>query len=254
MYTKTEIDNLAAKDWAETFKVTPEDFKTCGTIFEERDNLKDSRNLIIWHCGEKVIFRFDPDLKDQMDRIRNHFPVNFTITDEYALDFFEADELGCESFDHIMILYPDNFKPYLADNFLVRKLDKSDLHYLESLKESCSEQDLDDAYIEIDHEIITGVFDNDKLVSVSSVLDWGAFYDVGVLTNPDYRGKGLGKASVTLLVEEIFRTDKIPLFRCNFNKLGSYGIGKALGFEENRNFVFKQSSYVFHKKSKSDNE
>jgi len=246
--TKTEIDNLIAQDWAKTFNCTVDELNIPGTMIQEKDNLKGEKAVIIWHYGKKIIVRIDPDLKETIQEFVSKAPTNIALTGEYFADYFDGDKFGCDNVDHIFYLYPQDFKPCtVRSGFSVRKLTEDDKPAFDEMCSHCSEDDLDSGYIEIDHEIVTGVFKENQLVAASSVLDWDAFYDVGVLTHPDFRGLGLGKAAVSCLVEEIFKTDKIPLYRCRINLFGSKGIGLSVGFKENRNFVFKQECYKFIK-------
>ncbi|MFR0657055.1 GNAT family N-acetyltransferase, partial [Pantoea sp. SIMBA_079] len=58
---------------------------------------------------------------------------------------------------------------------------------------SASEQDLDDAQVELDHWAVFGSFEQNRLVSVASMYPWEddlQIADLGVLTLAPFRGKG----------------------------------------------------------------
>lgn len=246
MRLKSEIDAIISQHWTKIFNITEVDLNTPGTIVQEKDNLKGKKAVTIWNCGKKTVVRIDPDLNEIIQEFVNKSSIDFALTGEYFADYFKHDKFGCESINHIMYLYPDDFQPHhLNNDFAVRRLTIADKHAFDEMSSHCSGEDLNRGYIELEHEIVIGVFKDNLLVSLASVLDWDAFYDVGVLTHPDYRGGGLGRAAVSSLVEEILKTDKIPLYRCQINLFGSKGVALSLGFKENRNFVYKQECYRF---------
>lgn len=248
MKTISEYNSLIARDWAKTFNCPVEEFTVPGTLIQEKENLRGEKTVTIWHCGQKTIVRIDPDLQERISEFVSKAPRNLTLTGEYFADYFGSADFGCENVDHLFYLYPQKFKPFTAAKpFLTRKLTLADQAAFAEFSSHCSAADRERGYVELDHEIVAGVFKDDQLVAAASVLDWDVFYDVGILTHPDWRGAGLGKAAVSCLAEEIFKTDKIPLYRCQINLFPSRGIALALGFEENRSFVYKQECYKFRK-------
>lgn len=243
MKSDNEIYELIKGDWTKTFKADFEDFRKPGTVFEERQNLKGEKMVIIWHVGEKTYVRFDPEIKDKIVEIENAAPDlnNYTLTGEHFSDFFCEGKSQVENIDHIFHLLPADFNPALVpEGYEYRLMTKDDKELLNELHSACTEEEIEAAYIEYDHEIINGIFKDGKLVSCSSVLDWNTFYDIGIITHPNHRKKGLAKAVVSKLVEEIFKTDKVPLYRCNITLWGSAGTAKSLGFKELKELPFKQ--------------
>ena len=84
----------------------------------------------------------------------------------------------------------------------------------------------------MDHPVIFGCYYDNKLVSVSSNLNWGEHLaDIGILTDSDYRKKGFGKATVNALCGWNIEQGKINQYRCDAENLRSFRTAKRLGFE-----------------------
>ncbi len=75
---------------------------------------------------------------------------------------------------------------------------------------------------------IHALFENDKIVAVSSLWNWGNIIgDIGILVHPDYRGKGYAKTVCQTLMSSI---DKKYVWRCDEVNKGSYNLAISIGF------------------------
>ncbi|MED1724342.1 hypothetical protein [Brevibacillus parabrevis] len=75
---------------------------------------------------------------------------------------------------------------------VVRQLTELDEAIFAQFQSAASEQDLDDAYVELDHWAVFGSFEQSGLVCAASMYPWenAQIADLGVLTLASYRGKG----------------------------------------------------------------
>lgn len=115
-----------------------------------------------------------------------------------------------------------------------RILSKEDQRLFEQFESETSKVDLDNAYVELDHTIVVGSFQNGKLVGVASAYEWqekSIQYDIGVVTNSKYQGKGVGYDLVKMLSNEILRQGFIPQYRCQQDNTASLKLAEKLGFE-----------------------
>jgi hypothetical protein len=78
---------------------------------------------------------------------------------------------------------------------MTRQLQDTDADAFAVLSAEASEEDLDQAYVEIDHWLVFGTFVDDRLTAVASMYPWRDTHlaDLGVLTLP-YRGRAFAKA------------------------------------------------------------
>jgi|GEM_PF-6575454 len=63
-------------------------------------------------------------------------------------------------------------------------------------------------------------------------LDGFSSYAIGVGTHVDHRGKGLGKAVVSALLERVTKESGIPLWNCQVSNLASLKLARSVGFQE----------------------
>lgn len=96
---------------------------------------------------------------------------------------------------------------------------------------SASEQDREDAFVELDHWAVFGCFDGDRLVSAASAIPWndGPVADLGVLTLTDARGKGYARAAVQAINRFSRQQGYEPQYRCQLDNHASVALAKACG-------------------------
>ncbi len=113
-----------------------------------------------------------------------------------------------------------------------RLLTIEDRDTFEAFQADASEQDRDDAFVEIDHWAVFGCFDGNRLVSAASAYPWenAPVADLGVLTLPDVRGKGFARA-VVLTISDFSRQEGYePQYRCQLDNPASVARAKSCGF------------------------
>lgn len=128
----------------------------------------------------------------------------------------------------------------LPEGFSFRRLDKQNVEHVEliaQLIERSDEDDLDEAEIEIDNldDIIDVVLDaNDEIASYSSALPFDLatnYGDIGIMTRPEYRGRGLGSIAVAAMCARLKSDGLEPLYRCDEDNVGSIKVSAGLGFQ-----------------------
>jgi len=65
------------------------------------------------------------------------------------------------------------------------------------------------------------------------MYEWHGFSDIGVITDPDYRRQGLGKAAVSGLCEALLQAghERLILYRHEMENRGSQGVAESLNFQ-----------------------
>jgi GNAT superfamily N-acetyltransferase len=126
--------------------------------------------------------------------------------------------------------------PTLPAGASVRELTEADATAFAVFDRACSPDDLEAGFVELDHDLVAGVFLDGALVCKASAFDWsdgdeyGPVWDIGYVTRPDMRGKGFGKAAAGFLAAGIRRDGRIAQIRAADSRPASVGIAKALGF------------------------
>lgn len=113
-----------------------------------------------------------------------------------------------------------------------RQLTEDDRPAFDAFQLEASEQDLEDAFVELDHWAVFGCFDGGRLVSAASACPWenSRIADLGVLTLPDARGRGRARAVVHAINRHSRRQGHEPQYRCQFDNHTSVALAKACGF------------------------
>lgn len=114
----------------------------------------------------------------------------------------------------------------------VRQLTAADAAIFAEFESSASHQDLDDAYVELSHWAVFGAFEQNRLVTAASMYPWGnaRLADIGVLTLPEFRGRGHGRAVVRASARYAAQQGYEPQYRCQLDNEASIALAKASGF------------------------
>lgn len=114
---------------------------------------------------------------------------------------------------------------------------EADVARIQALVDACTEEEVDDAAIEMDEldPVIRGIeaSPGGALIGYASAFpdeDFGGRWDIGVLTHPAHRRKGIGVRSVQCLVADLVADGQVPLYRHDLDNAGSAAVSKSLGF------------------------
>ncbi|WP_329595514.1 GNAT family N-acetyltransferase (plasmid) [Streptomyces sp. NBC_01362] len=113
----------------------------------------------------------------------------------------------------------------------IRPLTEADADVFGQFKEAASEQDLDDASVELDHWAVYGAFEDGQLVCVASMYPWNdaPLADLGVLTLPPYRGKGHARRLVRAISRHALAREHEPQYRCQLDNHASVAAAASAG-------------------------
>ncbi|WP_454060394.1 GNAT family N-acetyltransferase [Elizabethkingia ursingii] len=160
--------------------------------------------------------------------------VNDSLSESVFLQLLKDAGISLHGADYIYYYQEENKKKLLetASIETIRLLNASDAESFEYFVSSASEQDLDDAYVELDHWVVFGSFEDGKLVSAASMYPWGddvKIADLGVLTLPDYRGKGHARNLVHTICKYTLQQGYEPQYRCQIDNHASVALAAASG-------------------------
>lgn len=114
----------------------------------------------------------------------------------------------------------------------VRPLTDADADAFAAFTAAAPEDDVDEAFVELDHWVIVGAFDGDRLVGAASMYPWqhSQLADIGVISLPEERGKGIGRALVRRLAADALQRGYEPQYRCQPDNAASVGLARSAGF------------------------
>ncbi|HEL2978617.1 TPA: GNAT family N-acetyltransferase [Stenotrophomonas maltophilia] len=106
----------------------------------------------------------------------------------------------------------------------LRLLGPDDAAVFDVFQNSATAQDLDAAWVELDHWQVFGIFDGQRLVAAGSMYPWSldpALADMGVLTLPEARGRGHARQLVHAMAAFAHAAGLQPQYRCQLDNRAS---------------------------------
>ena len=113
----------------------------------------------------------------------------------------------------------------------VRRLTKDDRDAFVAFTSAAPAQDVDDAFVELDHWAVFGAFDEQQLMCAASTYPWDGsdLVDLGVLTLPDFRRRGLARAVVREICRHAYGESREPQYRCQLENRASRALAASAG-------------------------
>lgn len=112
-----------------------------------------------------------------------------------------------------------------------RALGLDDAAALETLRQSCDATDWEHGGSRGEHPS-SGIFVDGQLVAVAGYEIWGGVVaDIAIVTHPDHRGRGFGRAAVAHLAKRAITAGLLPQYRTLEANGVSRRISESLGFQ-----------------------
>ena len=128
-------------------------------------------------------------------------------------------------------LDPAEFRPSPSDS--VRRLLPDDRLALEQFAAESDDTEWEHSAISPDDEIVHGCFIGDRLVAACNVLVRAdGVADFGVITRPECRGQGFGKAAVSASVQHAIDNGLLIVYQTLTSNHAALKIAQYLGFRE----------------------
>lgn len=223
-----ELMSRISKTWAEHFQLPPECFTEPGTTIHINKKRSAASSIVLWHIGERVVVEVAPAWQSQIGQLAAQFPEEHRL----SLGDFQSG-WGDVSYSQVPLYVVDAalFRPFAPPSpFTVRQLTVDDQPAFDDFLARCTEDERDEGDVSIDHLLAFGAFDGTRIVGASSVFVWRGFMEPGILIDPAYRGKGLGKALVSACASYYLGGERLVSYRHDIVNIGSQRIAESLGF------------------------
>ena len=193
---------------------------------------KEIEELYLFQAKEKLLRRFSVVKQDRKSVVLYVFDnFKWILMPDYHQDIKEEDvELYTKRDDtRIMFINKNNFDN-IEHERICRKLTEEDRYKFEVFHKACPNSDKQQGMVSLSDPVVYGCFVDGKIVSVASLWNWGdTLSDLGILTHPDYRGKGYGLSVCQTLIKG---TNRLYIWRCDVKNEASFSLAKRIGFIE----------------------
>jgi len=234
--------------WAVYWGCDPALFSVPGVTLCQRINQGNSTGIHIWKIHRHLFVEHTPSQAEPLDQVLSALDPSEAVTGAKLAQIWPGQTIDAVTEGVVFHLFPKDLpESHLPGGFALRRLIENDQEQLQLLEEHNSPEDVSEAYVAVNHEMACGVFqlrgqgEMPMLVSAASAYARAGFVDPGVLTHPDFRGRGFGSAAVHALCLWAIRQDRIMQYRCNRENTASLGVARRLGFVQ---YVVQESIWL----------
>ncbi len=199
------------------------------TVTINPDLSEDSRVMVLETTDDRVMVVLTPEMADKLDLSKGQELSELDFRqklNEAGITLHGADYLFYFSEAEKNILLQERLEGSL------RQLTEKDDAIFSDFESSASEQDLDDAYVELDHWAVFGSFEQNNLVCAASMYPWEEdvqIADLGVLTLTPFRGRGHARKVVRSICKYALEKGYEPQYRCQLDNEASKLLANAAG-------------------------
>jgi GNAT superfamily N-acetyltransferase len=188
---------------------------------------EDRRVMVLETADGRTMTAVTPRLSDQLGLIRR--PVRSPAEFRQRLNEAGVTLHGADC----VFYFSEAEKQFLRvdEGDGSRKLSVLDGAAFAEFQSAASELDLEDAYVELDHWVVFGAFEQRRLVSAASAYPWGGaqIADLGVLTLEPFRGRGHARTLVRSIGKHALSQGYEAQYRCQIDNDASVALAKAAG-------------------------
>jgi len=217
--------------WSSHFGCAPEDLDRAGTTLVPLERLAGSGAIHLAHLRARAFAELDPGLEGELRSLLDREGGDTTLTGSLVRESVLAARLQAQDRGFIFHLDPD--RPIVhapAPPIEMRALTEADRGALRALFDRCHADEVDDAYVDTGHEIACGCFVGERMVACGSGYCRHGFIDLGVLTDPGFRGRRLAPAIVGALSQRCADRGALAMYRCDQTNTASRRVAEEAGF------------------------
>jgi GNAT superfamily N-acetyltransferase len=229
---KNIFESTIYQNWAEYFGCPVETIQQYGTTLLSESKYDGDKIIALWYIGKHTFAQLDPAYHYQLDELAKNLPSNTSLTGDLIQKAWGDEAIQSRDIGLAYYLLPLDLQNYTPPKpFTLRQLTKADTEAMSALHSANTPEDVDEGYVEVTHQVAFGCFLDEQLLAAASGYERTGFLDIGVLTHPGFRKKGLGKAVVGALCDWANQQNIIAQYRHNIINSGSENMAKSLNFQ-----------------------
>jgi GNAT superfamily N-acetyltransferase len=228
--------------WTNSFGSSTETAYQTGTTIVPASKYEDKKVIVLEYIGRHTFAQIDPFYFQELNNLIQTLPPETSMNGSHIQTVWDEKTIQSHHHGVSYYLHSSDLPPHLpSESFNVRKLELADAQHMSALHQACTAEEVDEGYVEVNHQIAFGCFLNEELVAASSGYERTGFLDIGVLTHPNFRKKGLGRAVVGALCAWAIEKHIIPQYRHDALNINSQRIAESLNFKP----YFKTEAFTF---------
>jgi RimJ/RimL family protein N-acetyltransferase len=229
---KKTFENTIYQNWTGYFGCPVDTAQQSGTTLLPESKYDGDKIIALWHIGKHTFVQLDPAYFPKLEKLVKELPTNTSLSGNHIEAAWGKDAVSARDAGFTYYLFPQDLPSYLpAKPFRMRQLSEADADAMSALHAANTPEDVDEGYVEVTHQIAFGCFLDQQLVAAASGYERTGFLDIGVLTHPEFRKKGLGKAAVGALCDWAAQNNMIAQYRHDVLNLNSQNVAKSLNFQ-----------------------
>ncbi|MDQ1110712.1 GNAT superfamily N-acetyltransferase [Microbacterium testaceum] len=190
----------------------------------------ENRSVSILRIGDgATVVSLSPERADQLGVSDGE-----RLAADEVLERIDAAGIALNDPDHLFYLPVEEHANVTAPEpqAKTRRLTAEDADAFAALVAAAPEDELDEAFVELDHWLVFGTFVDGTLAAAASMYPWKGtrLADLGVITLPEFRGRGLARATVLAMAADALERGYEPQYRCQLDNAPSVALALASGF------------------------
>lgn len=224
------FERTVFQNWADHFHFSPGNLIQPGTEWIPIERWEGKGLARFRYILRRTFLEYDPHLAGYLKS---------ASADRSAVTALRADDLAlidgwniiARDSTHYHYLYAVDlpaFQPLAS--FELRQLTARDAGLMQALHAANPPAEVEAGCVEVDDDLAFGCLSDGMLAAAASAFDYIGFMDIGVLTHPAYRKRGLGRAAVRALCAGLIDQGSLPQYRCDAANLASVNLARSLNF------------------------
>ena len=229
---KESFEKNIYQNWTQHFGQPVETARKHGTTLSPEKKYEGDKIVVLEYIGKHTFIQLDPSYFEALSDLVKRVPAKLSINGDHIRRVWSEKAIQSHHFGKTYYLYPPDLPPYTpVAPFYLRKLTEADRDAMSILHADNTPEDVDEGFVEVTHQIAFGCFLDKQLVAASSGYERTGFLDIGVLTHPEFRKMGLGKAVVGVLCDWAAQNNIIAQYRHDAENINSQKVALSLNFK-----------------------
>ncbi|MBN2658854.1 MAG: GNAT family N-acetyltransferase [Spirochaetales bacterium] len=224
---KERIQNIILEDRGKFYGCSRDTFFTKGTTFNHRESFDGKETLYLTPFYEHTFITAGREI---IERLSPHRHIS--LSNDLISELIPGLKIEM-TYPHFLYYGSEIAVPSVSPDYEIVSADPSDHSRLREFLDGCTEEDIEDALIDLDDpdEQIRLILHRGKPVGYGAYRRWGQeMGDVGILIQREHRRRGLGRAAVAAATQACLDNDCLPFYRTSSDNPGSERIARSLGY------------------------